>query len=150
MERDVGSSQATTLHELIPQSLGQVFRRNRDIGQLTLATDEELALLSAHVDDDGVRHTLDAWQIINICLCINGQTQVSPRLTGCVRGTGAFWMTSHVVQVDLNRGLVRTRNSTYRVAGERVGEDKLNFPGICATLNTWGIGQHFDVPAFFF
>jgi hypothetical protein len=139
-----------SLEKLVPKSLDEIFRVNRDKGQLSLASDAELAQLTAPVDDTGVRHTLTDWQILMLRVQAPGETVLSPRLTGKILESGLFWMTSHVLHVDPGRRLVKTRNSTYRVVGDRVNEDKLDLISICATLNTWGIGQCFAVPPFFF
>lgn len=110
----------TTLQSLIPKTLDDVFRANREIGQLTLATDAELTQMKGFVEDAGIRHTLTDWQILSVRLHIDGQVQVSPRLVGSVQETGQFWMTSYVLSVDLEQGLIKTRNSVYRVIGHRM------------------------------
>ncbi len=139
------------LRALIPKSLGDVIRVDRDECRLALATDDELRGLAAAVSDAHCRHVLTHWQIVVIHLAMRGDAAVSsPHLTGRVRETGQSWMTSKVIGIDEEKGMVQTQNSRYRVLGSRVAESELDLPYICATLNYWRIGQLFGVPAFFF
>lgn len=138
------------IEKLIPKSLDAIFRANRDTGRLGLASNAELRQLAISLDAGAERHTLTHWQVIMLHITAAGASIASPRLVGRVRGSGESWITSHVTGVDLNNGLVQTANSLYRIEGERVGEDELDLIHICAALNTWGIGQHFGVPEFFF
>lgn len=145
-------SLTTTLQELIPKSLDDIIRANRDQCRLALATDTELAELAelaTEIPEGPVRHTLTAWQIIVVHLGGEQATNVA-LLIGTVTGSGESWLTSRVLGVDLDRGLVRTANSLYRVQGSRGTEADLDLIHVCATLNIWGLGPYFAVPEFFY
>jgi hypothetical protein len=139
-----------TLSNLIPKSLDDIIRANRDQGRLSLASTAEFKALAVDLEAGCVRHTLSHWQIVVLHITMAGEIESSPLLVGRVLRTGQSWMTSHVRGIDLKRGLVKTANSLYRLEGERVGEEELDLIHICATLNYWGIGQHFGVPRFFY
>lgn len=139
-----------TLQKLIPHSLDDVIRDHRDTCRLASASDEELAQLNTDIIDKDVRHTLTHWRIIMLHIVVNDVPFASPRLVGRVLETRESWITSHVVGLDADHGLVRTINSIYRIEGERAEESELDLIYICAALNYWGLGQYLGVPEFFF
>ncbi len=137
------------IEKLIPKRLADV--TNSGELRLALATADEIRNLEATVSDASIRQTLMNWQLVVLHAAISDGTRVSsPRLVGTVRETGESWMTSHVAAVDSVRGLVQTANSVYRVVGPKCAEEKLDYPYICATLHSWGLGSRFGVPPFFF
>ena len=139
------------LEKLIPKSLDDVIRKNREKFRLALATEDELAKLESNVPDASVRYTLTDWQVIMLHATLeDGAKIASPRLVGSVVETGESWITSHVISMDTDKSLVKTRNSFYRVVGPRVGEEKLDLLNICIALHQWGLGSHFGVPEFFY
>lgn len=141
------------LEKLIPQSLDDVIRANRDKCRLALATDDEMTTLETGCSGSAmgsVRHTLTHWQVVMIHVSLgDGTRSSSPRLAGRVQETGQSWITSHVIGIDSDRGFVQTTNSTYRVIGSRVAEKELDLLHICASLNYWGLGAYLGVPEFF-
>lgn len=141
---------SVALEKLVPTSLDEVIRAHRDTCRLAIASQRELDELAATIPDEYVRHTLKDWQIITLSVQAEGQTVTTSRLTGVVASTGESWITSHIMGVDLPNGLVETANSAYRVVGGPADERDLDYPFICAALNSWGIGQYLDVPEFFF
>lgn len=139
------------LQDLIPKTLDDVIRENRDKCRLALATDEELDSLASEIANARCRHTLTHWQVVVIHITTgDGTHTASPKLVGRVKETGQAWMTSQVIGIDAARGLVQTANSTYCVIGQRVEECELDFLHICATLNTWGVGRYLGIPEFFY
>jgi hypothetical protein len=139
------------LEKLIPKSLDDVIRKNREKFRLALATEDELAKLESNVPDASIRYTLRDWQVIMLHATLeDGAKIASPRLVGIEVETGESWSTSHVISMDTDKSLVKTRNSLYRVVGSRVGEDKLDLLHICIALHQWGLGSFLGVPEFFY
>ena len=139
------------LEKLIPKSLDDVIRKNREKFRLALATEDELAKLESNVPDASVRYTLTDWQVIMLHATLeDGAKIASPRLVGSVVETGESWITSHVISIDTDKSLLKTRNSFYRVVGPRVGEEKLDLLNICIALHQWGLGTYLGVPEFFY
>lgn len=136
------------IEKLVPKSLAEV--TSTDELKLALATDDELENLEGVVPESPIRERLTNWQLVVLHAAKSDGTRTSsPRLVGVVSGTGASWMTSHVIAVDSVRGLVQTANSVYRVLGPKATEESLDYPYICATLHSWGLGKY-GVPRFFF
>lgn len=140
-----------TIEKLIPKSLADIIRKNREKLRLALATDDELAKLEAKVPDSTVRYTLTDWQVIMLHATLeNGDKMVMPRLAGSVEETGESWITSNIVGIDSGKGLVQTANSIYRILGPRVEEEKIDLLNVCIALHRWGVGRAFGVPEFFY
>ncbi len=139
------------LENLIPKRLDDIIRINRDKCRLALATEKELEALESSLSDLPVRYALTKWQIVMIHITSdNGLQTTSPRLIGRLVDSGQSWMTSYVVSIDMSNGLIQTKNSGYRVIGERIEEAELDLFHICTSLNQWGVGQYFGVPEFFY
>ena len=140
----------TQLKIVLPQSLDDIIRENRDELRLALATDDELKALDTTIDDSPVRHQLIKWNVLMLhAVTARGQVS-SPRLVGRLVDSGESWMTSHVVGIDTSQGLVQTTRSLYRISGPRAGEKDLDLLHICATFHSWGIGVHYGVPHIFY
>jgi hypothetical protein len=61
------------------------------------------------------------------------------------------WVTSEIQRIDLERGLVRTRNSLYKLGTPGRGEPPTEDAAVlCAVLHEWGIGAFLGAPYFFF
>ena len=133
------------LQELIPKSLDDVIRSNRDKAKLYLSTDAELDALRAPVPPGPLTGTLSAWAFITMFVTDPGVAMVN--LTGFNEARNSSWMTSQVMAIDGEMVLTRS-GSHYRLEGER--SDILDLPFICATLNGWGVGRILGVPHFFF
>ena len=139
------------LEKLIPKNLDDVVRKNRENFRLALATKKELAKLESNVTEASVKCTLKNWQVIMLHATLeDGAKIASPRLVGSVVETGESWSTSHVISMDTDKSLVKTRNSLYRVVGSRVREDKLDLLHICIALHQMGLGGYLGVPVFFY
>jgi hypothetical protein len=142
------------LQALIPKNLDDIIRANRDQCRLAFATDEELNELEREPPGSvasSVRHTLKEWNILIIHAVVNGSVQSIPTLLGNVQETGQCWITSTVTAVDSQAGLIRTKNSVYRVVGPRSAEPDMHLlMHVCVWLNQQGVGRHFGVPGFFY
>ena len=147
MKKDTVEEQ---LKRLLPKSLDDIVRENRDKLRLALATEEELKNLQAILTETSFRYSLTRWNIVMLHLADGNRTVSSPRLVGQVSETGESWITSHVVSIDTAHGLVQTRNSVYRIIGPRAEEKDLDLLRICGSLHEWGLGQLFGVPPIFY
>lgn len=136
------------LKRLLPSGLDDIIREHRDELRLALATEAELKALETTIADAPVRHRLVKWNVLVLhATAANGQAS-SPRLVGRVADTGESWITSHVVGIDFEQGLVQTKRSLYRIGGPRAEEDDIDLLHICASLHDWGLGARFGVPNF--
>lgn len=138
------------LERLLPKSLDDVLRANRDKMRLAFATHEEIQELADEVSSTGVRHAIKDWQFIVMHLTDKDPTFKSVRLFGSVTATNEAWSTSHVVAIDMKNGLVKTSNSTYRLDGPQAAESELDLLHVCASLHYWNLGAMFDVPYIFY
>lgn len=138
--------------ELIPKSLDEIIRANRDTCSLSLSTSEELDELPMIVEvmahPKPVSATLSNWRFV--CLK-EGGTQAH-FLTGIHEAQSCVWATSVIVAIDLKHGLALTRSgSIYQLGTKGEGE-----PGpdillhICAQFHNWGIGKMLGVPHVFY
>lgn len=138
------------LKRLLPQSLDDIVRENRDQLRLALATEEELSNLKTALTSASVRHTLTTWNVLMLhATTASGQVS-SPRLVGKVHESGESWITSHVLGIDFEIGLVKTKSSYYRITGPRAAESETDLLRICAALHEWGLGRRFGVPHIFY
>lgn len=136
------------LKRLLPSGLDDIIREHRDELRLALATEAELKTLETTIADAPARHQLVQWDVLVLhATAANGQAS-SPRLVGRLVDTGESWITSHVVGIDLEQGLVQTKSSLYRISGPRAEENDIDLLHICASLHDWGLGARFGVPHF--
>jgi hypothetical protein len=139
------------LQDLVPKSLDDIVRANRDKFRLAFATDEEMKSLERDIPSGGpVRHTLDGWNVLMMHATAGGKVLSVPKLLGSVEGTGQCWITSTVKGIDLDTGLVQTENSIYCVVGPRLFEPSMHLLiHVCVFLNQRGVGPFLGIPAFF-
>jgi hypothetical protein len=147
------------LEKLMPRSLDDVVRANRDKFQIGLATADEVRRLTASIEPAGTKATIDQWRIVafrtlkpesdSISGRIVGKTLLS--LLGRSSRTNCSLITSEVVKIDLKNSLVRTLNSLYRIGvggeGEPPTDDLIH---LCATTHIWQFGKIIGAPEFFY
>jgi hypothetical protein len=145
------------LEKLMPRSLDDVVRANRDNFQIGLATANEVRRLTASIEPASTKATIDEWRIIAFRTLkpepnsgrIVGKTLLS--LLGRSSRTNCPLITSEVVKIDFENGLVRTLNSLYKIGvageGEPPSDDLIH---LCATTHIWGWGKMIGAPAFFY
>jgi hypothetical protein len=134
------------LKQLLPRGLDDIIRENRDELRLALATEAELKALETTIAEAQVRHQLIQWNVLMLHVSADGSHVLSPRLVGRVVDSGESWITSHVVGIDAEHGLVQTKSSLYRIMGPRADETDTDLLRICAALHEWGLGTRFGVP----
>lgn len=143
----------THLRDFIPKSVDDIVRAHRDECQLAWATDDELEHCTSDLQTPGatVRHVIRDWNVLVVHLALKGAETSVPFLAGTVQDTRQPWITSAVAAVDIAAGLVKTRNSLYRIVGPRdPAPDVHTLMHICVWLNSRGLGQYFGVPGFFY
>lgn len=138
------------LQKLIPKSIDDIIREHRDELRLSLATEEELKALETTLAHGPVTHRLTGWNILMMHVSSERGQVTSPRLIGTVVDTGESWITSHVLGIDTEKGLVRTRNSLYQITGSRAAEEDTDLLRICAALHEWRLGARYGVPEIFY
>ncbi len=147
------------LEQMIPKSLDDIVRSSRDVLQIGLAMPDELAIRATAIEPDrGTRDTIEQWRIISFRTIglrpdtgLEGILSSRLSLLGRAVGTRGSWLTSEVVQIDVDGGLVLTRNSLYRLGSRGEGEpppDDLIY--VCAVMHGWGVGDLVGAPSFFY
>ncbi len=147
------------LEELMPRSLDDIVRKNRDRVQIGLARREELAVRAATIEPGRVKDTITDWRMIAFrALGSPGNVEIeggignsSLVLLGRATERRCGWITSAVMQIDADNGLVLTRNSLYGLGVKAEGEpprEELVF--VCATLHRWGFGEVIGAPEFLY
>ena len=148
-----GDPEVFHLQDLIPKSLDEVVRANRDKFRLAFATGEEMqSLVRAVPAGSVVRHAIEGWNILMLhAATTGGKTQSVAKLLGTVEGSGQCWITSTVKAIDRETGLVQTENSFYRVVGPRSFEPSAPLLlHVCIFLNQRGAGPFLGIPSFFY
>lgn len=138
------------LRKLLPKSIDDIVREHRDEFRLALATEAELQALGTTLVEGCVTHQLTGWNILMMHVLLKHPPVSSPRLVGTVVDTRESWITSHVLGIDFERGLVQTKNSLYRITGPRAAEEDTDLLRICAALHEWRLGARYGVPHIFY
>jgi hypothetical protein len=151
--RPIDKDVTDILSAMVPTSLDNIIRANRDKFDLALANDEQLAHLSKPVDVNSlIKREFTDWRFIALTADVPERGFWMERVFLVGRQSHHKFVTSPVVAIDRGHHLVRTQNSVYRLAGDPgIGEpDESMLIMVCATFNSWGWGPLLGVPAFFF
>lgn len=138
-------SVAQQLEPMIPTSLDDIIRINRDQVTAYMTTAAEIEALKGIVPLQFVKGELSDWAFITFFLVRTGLPMVY--LTGFNSAEHSRWMTSLVVAID-GDAVATTSGSVYKLKGDK--SEILDLSHICATLNAWGVGRMLGVPRFFF
>lgn len=138
------------LKKLFPESIDDIIREHRDELRLALATEGELKALETTLADGPVTHRLKGWNILMMHASSERGRMSSPRLIGTVVDTRESWITSHVLGIDSEKGLVKTKNALYQFTGPRAAEEDTDLLRICAALHEWGLGARYGVLHIFY
>jgi hypothetical protein len=149
MTRDVDTHDGikAAIEALVPKSLDDIIRKNRDRAQIYLSTPGELAALAAPgliVDRQAsIKGVLREWSFVTLKVGrVPGVILMGHNVT-----VGQSWGTS--VVAGIADDLVRTRSgSLYRVDGPST--DQPDLLHLCAMLWTWGVGESLGVPHIFY
>jgi hypothetical protein len=140
------------LNELIPRSLDDIIRANRDKYQMRLADDRELAMLpdfaTAFDGRPEKRDPIEDWYIVRL-EAKNGREGYA-YMVGFRRGNAFITSNVKAIEHKGETGLVLTKNSLYQLGKKGIGEpNQVLLIHICATLWEWGSGRLLGVPQFF-
>jgi hypothetical protein len=143
------------LDEMIPKSLDDIIKINRDICVLRLADEQQLSAIAGEIWTDRIKDEISNYRLVSLILkdpeAIDPET-VSVHLLGMC-SAGHSWITSRVIVLDLERGYAATRSgSIYKLVGPLAHDepDRCELIFLCAALNTWGIGERMGVPGFYY
>lgn len=133
------------LMQLLPPSLDDIIRANRDKVQLYFSRDDEINALRCLLLDGHIKAQVFRWAFITLHF---SETQDSlVYLVGFNQTANCSWMTSFIT--GIGHGMVTTKSgSIYELIGTSTLDVDLVY--ICATLHEWGVGRSLAVPHFFF
>ncbi len=155
------------IEALIPKSLDDIIRKNREHCQIRHATEDDLKPLLGEVKEAYPKLVITNWHLVTVA--IKGDYKVV-LLGDIADGFGNTWITSKIVQLDLESGYLRTSSgSLYMMAkkgtGTREGHHqfskdaeasgKVREPSfeqlalLCSYFNKGGYGAFFGVQEFF-
>jgi hypothetical protein len=147
-------SDISNLDDLIPKSLDEIIRKNRDKVSLRLAIADDFAALPPMVSSIDhqrlVRATINEWRMVCIVVSpeLGGNKLI---LTGMHQAQGCTWCTSAIVSVDLENSLALTSNSIYQLGSKGEGEPDMHILlHICHCLNSWGMGEYLGALPIFY
>lgn len=136
---------AEELAQLLPESLDDIIRANRDKAQLYFSTDEELAPYRGPVGFGDTKGQVSDWAFISLYLVESRASFIY--LVGFNETTQRTLMTSFITGIE-DRKVTTKSGSYYELIGDRTLD--VDLVHICATLHLWGIGPGLGVPHFFF
>lgn len=142
---DVPESIVQQLEMITPNSLDDIIRTNREEAKLYLSMEAELAALRRPIPIGPVKGRITHWCFVTFF--VTGESWAGVSLTSFNAAENSSWMTSVVTAISGTTVLTKS-GSIYILVGEPTTEPDL--PYICATLNSWGVGQRLGVPPFFF
>lgn len=135
---------------LIPKSLDDIIRINRDKAQLRLTNDEEIFELYQVITPGEPKDVIDGWNLITLYQPDLDFSQIF--LLGDTRHNGHQRITSVVTGIDLDKQLLVTKSgSLYQMGIPKNGDpdvDQLYM--VCAAFHSWGFGKMLGVPYFFY
>ena len=125
--------------QLMPLSLDDVIRENRNEIQLRLANVKEIDTVAKKIDlPFHVKDEMDDWRLISLINKINGTTNIL--LAGDSKTEHQPCITSPIVAIDFEQGIAFTQNhSVYKLGNRGLGEPpKFNLLCIGAAIHAWG------------
>jgi len=138
------------IYAFIPKTLDDLIKQHRDVASLHLSTDEEIFDLYAAVTPGTYLDIIDDWRLISLRLERAVISETLTFLLGIRRSNGNVRITSDIVKLDLDRGLVVTKSGSLYKLGTK-GEGEPQFEGlvmICSAFHDWGFGPAFGTPKF--
>lgn len=135
---------------LIPKSLDDIIRINRDKAQLRITTDEEIFELHQIITPDEPKDVIDDWNLITLYQPDLDFSQIF--LLGDIRRNGHQRITSVVTGIDLDKQFLITKSrSLYQLGTPKGGDPDLNqLMMVCSAFHNWGFGKLLGVPHFFY
>lgn len=138
------------IDDLIPKTLDDVIRKNRELVELGLSTPDEIRALQAEVQQGlPIKDMIDSWYLISLRKKQSGDVNVL--LLGQSQRENVAWMTSLIVRIDLSQSVIVTQSgSLYGLGSPGTDEpSRGQLIHVCATFHKWGSGERFGMPHFF-
>lgn len=108
------------LDALIPKGLDDIIRKNREHCQIRHATEDDLKPSQGEVPAAYPKLVIDNWHLVTIAIKDDYKVVL---LGDICDGLGNTWITSKIVQLDLDSGYLRTASgSLYLMAKKGEGE----------------------------
>ncbi|HXA48165.1 MAG TPA: hypothetical protein VNW52_11090 [Burkholderiaceae bacterium] len=135
--------------ELLPKTLNDIIRTNRDHAELRLAKTVEIDALVGIIDKTAVlKDEIGCWRLIS--LIDKEKHTVQILLAGDSRLRKHPAITSPILRIDFAKGYVLTKShSVYKLGNRGLGEPpEDDLLCLCAALHQWGAGAALGVPNF--
>lgn len=140
------------LEAMMPADINDVFRKNRDRGELRYATEDDLRRLRTNrIPIKAIKGAIRSWTYIAFEARISDRNDIVVFLTGDNAAERSSWITSAVTDIHENgseRFVATASGSLYKLEGP--SDNELDLPFLCAWLHHRGVGKFFGVPEFFF
>ena len=133
--------------ELMPKSLGDIIRLNRDLAELRLAKTAEIDTLVGNIESaTGAKDEIGNWRLVSLIDKTSHTAQVL--LIGDSSARQHPAITSPILRIDFAKGIVLTRSqSVYKLGNRGLGEPpEDDLLCLCAALHRWGSGPALGVP----
>lgn len=133
------------LTQLLPQSLDDVIRANRDKVQLYFSREDEIDSLRRPLLDGQIKAQVSDWAFITLHFSESQDSLIY--LVGFNQTAHCSWMTSFIT--GIGHEMITTKSgSIYELVGASTLD--VDLMHICATLHKWGVGQSLGVPHIFY
>ena len=135
------------LQALIPTSIDDVIRLNKDKASLRFSTKEDLEALAGEILPSGRAVPIAFWNFVTLA----SSERQHVFLFGWNNDEGCTWNTSPVQAFDSRAGLIVTRSgSIYGLASPQGAEQDLDLVHLCVYLRKTGAGDFYGIPPFFY
>lgn len=135
--------------------LENLITHNRDKAELRVPTDDDLAglgLLRPVQMTTRLKQVMEPWCLVTLVNLVapDDHPDRSQALLLGRDDRGHGWCTSRVSGVDLEQGVVQTKNSFYGILGQRQTPDLQMCMHLAATFHGWGFGRMLGMPHVFY
>lgn len=147
----MNSELTKNISNLIPKSLDDIVRRNRELVELRLATRAEIQTLEKSIENlHHEKDLIEDWRLI--CLSEKKSNRVQLTLLGNSAENKSAWITSSIASIDFKQNIVLTNSgSIYKLGESGQGEPTTeHLMCVCAALHLWGMGTFLGAPEFFY
>ncbi|TCV81079.1 hypothetical protein [Sulfurirhabdus autotrophica] len=137
------------IDEMTPRCLDDIIRENRELAELRMATDADIQGVPAEIEEARmVTDAVENWRLIT--LYVPPLELAHVLLLGKSEKKKGPVLSSKILEIDLNKGLVGTESgSLYKLGKPGAGEPPTeHLVQVCATLHFWGSGEILGVPTF--
>lgn len=133
-----------------PQSVTDLTVQNNEIADLRISTPQDIAGIAGTISQsDQIKEKMQDWSLVTLHRFYPDDKQIY-LLCDQSREPGGAVITSQLKTIDLDRGLVETRNgSLYELGTPRAGEPSAQqLALLCIAMHRIGIGSFIGVPIY--